>query len=465
MSNTAMPQLVAPVVMKFGGTSVRDADAMRRVVSIVERERGNTPVVVTSACAGVTDMLLECARRCGRSERDGALEIVATLHERHLGILDDLCSSDDRSRFALTGLLEEIEQLVHGVLLLGELTGRTLDAFASYGERLSSVLLAEAFAVDGWRASLADSRRFIITDDNFVNARPLMAEIDRRVPSEFAPLLAEFEVVVAQGFIGSTLDGVTTTIGRGGSDHTGALVGAALGATDIQIWTDVSGILTADPRLVPAARVVSEVTFSEARELAYFGAKVIHPDTILPAVERDIPVIIKNSMRPNDPGTRIVSDGAPIQPGIHSITMKRDMVCLTLSPRRQFDPEHSVERSLSIFAAHDVSVHCAITAESRAMVVVSRSSFNDILLADLEATCRVEIASNLALLCMTGSALRATPAVLSNPLSALEGIPISFIAAGSSDNTVLLGMHDEQAIEALTAVHRRLFEHEEMAVE
>jgi aspartate kinase len=450
--------MTTPIVLKFGGTSVRDAVAMRRVVSIVERERASHPVVVTSACAGVTDLLLDCARLSGERKLDEALGIAGELRDRHLAILRELdpeCRSECRSD--LCRLLDEIEQLVHGVILLGELTPRTLDAFASYGERLSSVLLTEAFGSAGWRAGLIDSRRFIITDDHFTSARPLMQEIDRRAQAEVLPMLDGCEVVVAQGFIGSTLDGVTTTIGRGGSDHTGALLGAVLGAREIQIWTDVSGILTADPRLVPAAHIVPEVTFTEARELAYFGAKVIHPDTILPAVSRAIPVVIRNSMRPDDAGTRILPDGSPVPAGIHSITMKRGMMALVLSPREQF-AELQVEESLALFAKHSAPIQCAIVAESRAMVVIAASAFNDILLAALEASCRIEVADDLALLCMTGASLRSAPAVLATPLAALDGVPISFIAAGSSDHTVLLGVHQAQAIDALKMVHRSLFE-------
>jgi aspartate kinase len=434
---------------------------MRRVVEITGRERGGHPVVVTSACSGITDKLLECARYSGEGKLEHALQIYGEIRDHHREVLRELAPDADADCGEELGrLLDDIEQLVHGVILLGELTPRTVDAFASYGERLSSILLTIAFRVAGWRAVTADSRRFVITDSSFMSARPLMEEIDERTPAEILPMLETHEVVIAQGFIGSTLDGVTTTIGRGGSDHTGALLGAALHARDIQIWTDVSGILTADPRVVRAAHVVPEVTFSEARELAYFGAKVIHPDTILPAVARGIPVIIKNSMRPDDPGTRILPDGSPVAGGIHSITMKRGMTVLTLSPRQHFTDESPVEEALGLFARYGIPLQCAIAAESRAIAVIPSASFNDILLAALEASCRVELSENLAILCMTGSSLRTTPAILSHPLAALSGIPITFVAAGSSDHMVLLGVAEEHATEALMALHRSLFEEE-----
>jgi aspartate kinase len=455
MSSSQPPQ---PVVLKFGGTSVRDADAMRRVVSIVASERGGAPVVVTSACSGVTDSLLACAKLSGESRLDEALAIVSELRRHHHEVRANICAGDTQCESMLSAMLDEIERLVQGVIMLGELTPRTTDLFASFGERLSSVILAAAFRGAGWRAALADCRRFIITDECFTDAKPIMREIDRRAPVDLMPLLENNEVIVAQGFIGSTREGITTTIGRGGSDHTAALIGAALGAREIQIWTDVSGILTADPRLVPAARVVPEVTFTEARELAYFGAKVIHPDTILPAVERDIPVVIKNSMRPEDPGTRILPDGSPIPAGIHSITIKRGMSILSLSPRDPREGPAPVARALALFAENETPLHCAFLAETRALATVESSCFNDVLMTALESTCRVEISHGMALLCLTGAALRQTPAALGEPLAALDGIPVSFVGAGSSEHILLVAVPESRAPEALAAVHARLFE-------
>ncbi len=451
-----------PVVLKFGGTSVKDAEAMRRVVAITERERSKMPVVVTSACAGVTSQLLECAELAGQAKPEEALAIVAELRTRHLEILDDLCS--DAQEFSckeeLVVLLDGLEQLVRGVILLGELTPRTVDTFASHGERLSSRLLTTAFRVHGWNAGLADSTKFIITDDNFGNAIPLMDEIDRKADDELAPLLSNHEVIIAQGFVGSTREGITTTIGRGGSDHSAALVGAALRADEIQIWTDVSGILTADPRAVSGAKVVPEVTFTEARELAYFGAKVLHPDTIIPAVSRDIPVVIRNSMQPEDPGTRILPDDAPIDAGIHSLTVLRDMLLLQLSEKRHTVPgsQAPIEDALQCFQKHGATIHAAVFAESRTTVVIHEKDLDDVLQTKLESHYLVDITRDSALLCLIGAHIRRTPALLSRPLAALGTISIQMIVTGSSDHLVLLGIPNSDATTALIEVHRVLFE-------
>lgn len=448
-----------PVVLKFGGTSVRDAEAMRRVVAITGRERGNRPVVVTSACSGVTDTLLECARRSGAGDRVGALELTHGLRERHNQILRDLVPTPEPATATeLNALLDRIDELVEGVILLRELTLRTIDMFASFGERLSSLLLESAFESAGWRASRADARRFIITDSCSGSAHPLMEEIDRCTAAEILPLLENHEVVVTQGFIGSTVDGVTTTIGRGGSDHTGALVGAALGAREIQIWTDVSGILTADPRVVPSARVVPEVTFTEARELAYFGAKVIHPDTIVPAVTRSVPVVIRNSMRPDDSGTRILADGEPIVGGIHSVTMKRSMALAALSPRTPASDGSDVASALTLIDSHGLRPYSVLTVESRSLVVVEESSLDDLLLTSLHGCCRVTVVRGMALISLIGASLRETPGLLPAPLSALGSIPLHFLAAGSSDHIILLGIPDEQANDGLAAIHSSLFD-------
>lgn len=448
-----------PVVLKFGGTSVRDADAMFRVVGIVERERGARPVVVTSACAGVTDQLLECARLAGARRGSEALALVALLCDRHLAILDAIAPpSRATTRKRLVEMLEEIDRLVRGVMLLEELTPRTIDAFASYGERLSSILLHSAFESRGWRASLADSRRFIVTDAEHCNARPLMSEIDRRTATVLGPMLDASDVVVAQGFIGSTLDGVTTTIGRGGSDHSGALVGAALGSREIQIWTDVSGILTADPRVVPAARVVPEVTFSEARELAYFGAKVLHPDTIIPAVSRGIPVVVRNSMKPDDPGTRILPDDAAITPGIHSLTVKKGMSIVELTDRTGAVGECSIETGLPLFRQHGVTLQCALSVESHALAVVETASMDDVMMTELSSRFAVTQQPGTAVLALIGAGLRAASDVIASPLAALAAWPIRFIIAGSSDHVVLVGLDTAHADAALLAVHQRIFE-------
>ena len=449
-----------PLVMKFGGTSVQDAQAMNRVVQIVRSVGGPRPVVVTSACAGITNMLVECARLCTESAHPEAEELVGSIRERHFSILHEL-SSPNSGHFCdaqLEELLDELGQIVHGTALLGETTPRTVDTILSFGERLSSVLLTTAFREAGIRAGLADSRRFIITDAQHSAAKPLMPEIEARIQSELLDLHEEYDVLIAQGFIGSTTDGTTTTIGRGGSDHSAALIGGAAGAPEIQIWTDVDGVMTADPRVVPDARAVRNMTFTEARELAWFGAKVIHPDTILPAVAKEIPVVIKNSMAPQEAGTTIYPDGFAVPPGIHSLTLKRNVLLVELAASDPIEGRTVIDSAIGTFARYDAPIECAVIAEARASVAIPEAIWNDRLRAALESLCSVTVRKNMALLCMVGSGLRDTPALLSAPLAALGTVSLRMVSAGSSDHIILAGLDEELANDALLAVHNVLFD-------
>lgn len=455
------------VVMKFGGTSVRDADAMRRVVHIVraelERELAGGgpprrfPVVVASACAGVTDQLLACARAVGQGERDAAITTLQAIGDHHRRVLADLSPIPEPAvACELDALLDELDRLVDGVSLLEELTPRSTDLFASFGERLSTTLLSHAFSIAGMRAATLDSRRVIITDGRHTEARPLMDEIDLRARAVIGPLADGNDVVVAQGFIGSTLDGVTTTIGRGGSDHSGALLGAGLEAEEIQIWTDVSGILTADPRVVPEARVVRQVTFSEARELATFGAKVLHPDTIAPAVARRIPVVIRNSMRPDDTGTRILPDDTPLPPAIHSVSTRTDLLLIRLTPRRGSEGS-GPPRAPQVLAAHDVPMLIYQLVEGNALAVVPRKAFDDVVMADLEETCLVAVRENIALVCLCGVGMDECPEGLADAIDALRGRSIPLAASGPSRHAHLLAIDADNVASAVKALHRRMF--------
>lgn len=451
--------LASPLVLKFGGTSVQDADAMRRVVRIVRDEGGRSPVVIASACAGITNALVDCAQRCREMNEAEAMKIVDAVEARHRAILADICPPDSPHSCAglIDELVDELRRVVRGVMLLGEVTPRTVDAILAFGERLSTPLLTAAFRQEGIDAALADSRRFIRTDGAHGSAKPDMEEIERLIAEELLPLCAQHEAVIAQGFIGSTAEGVTTTIGRGGSDFSAALVGGGIGSPEIQIWTDVDGVMTADPRFVPNARAVRQMTFTEARELAWFGAKVIHPDTILPAVAKKIPVVIRNSMASHEPGTTIYPDGFDVPPGIHSLTAKRALVLVELATSDPGEGKKIIDTAMGTFARYDAPIECAVIAEARASVVVSAPLWNDRLRAALESVCQVTVRKGIALLCLIGSGLRETPALLSGSLAALGDISLRLVAAGSSDHIILAALDESRADEAVIAVHEALF--------
>ncbi len=440
------------IVLKFGGTSVKDAEAMLRVVKISTLEVGNK-VVVTSACSGITDKLISIANFCSNGNSISAKKVFSEIHDHHYNLMNDLNPNELISpKSDLVNLLDELSNLIDGVILLGELTDRTRDYFASFGERLSSLLLKTAFEINGIRAALLDSRKVIVTDHNFTNAKPLFNKIIESTKKELTPLLRDYEIVVTQGFIGMTEDGVTTTIGRGGSDHTGALLGAAISAKEIQIWTDVSGILTSDPRIIPNAKVVPEVTFSEARQLSYFGAKVIHPETIVPAVEMNIPVIVKNSLHPEDPGTRILPDNSIIKAGVHAISIKKDLVLIKILNNENFNNFNS------IFIENNVNIECSVNAENRSIIAINSSSFSDVLYSSLKDKYKIEIIKDVALICLCGADLSEHHGSIAEAISSIKDSKIYLIASGFSNNAVLIGVKQIEANSILTLIHSQLFE-------
>jgi len=297
------------IVMKFGGTSVEDAKAIDRVASIVKSRLADQPFVVVSAMAKVTDQLLAMAAAAGRGEREPALEICRTLRERHYLTAGELLGTGLHTELhqQLGSEFDALDELLRGISAVGELTPRTSDYVVSFGERLSSMIATEGFVARGIAATLVDPRQVIVTDAQHTRALPQVDEINDRLQDSVKPLIEKKRVPIMGGFVGATREGTTTTIGRGGSDFSAALVGAGLDAQRIEIWTDVDGMKTTDPRICPDARRIKLISFEEAAELAYFGAKVLHPATVLPAVEKNIPVLVLNSRNPSNEGTRILA--------------------------------------------------------------------------------------------------------------------------------------------------------------
>jgi len=297
------------IVMKFGGTSVEDGNAIDRAAKIVHGRLAQRPVVVVSAMSKVTDQLLAMGRAAGAGDRKTALKLSRALRERHYNTAGELLGTALFTQFHgdLGVDFDALDELLRGIAAVGELTPRTTDHVAAYGELLSSKIITAAFSARGIDSKLVDSRECILTDGNHTRAVPLFEETNERVRLKLKPLLEAARVPVMGGFIAATRAGITTTIGRGGSDFSAAIVGAGLGAERIEIWTDVDGMMTTDPNACPDARRIKVVSFDEAAELAYFGAKVLHPATVLPAVQQNIPVYILNSRNPSCDGTKITA--------------------------------------------------------------------------------------------------------------------------------------------------------------
>jgi len=371
--------------MKFGGSSLADAGRIRRVAELVRRagrEPGaETPVVVVSAMGGVTDRLFALARVAlgGRSAQGAALEQVEELRRHHEQALAEICgeardvSGDVLSR--LDAYFAELRDIVIGVSLLGELSPRSLDAIASYGEKLSTLLSAAALRVLGTPAAAISAEEVVVTDATFGSAVPDMEATTRRAAEQVVPLARQGIVPVVTGYIGATPEGVTTTLGRNGSDYSAAIVGAAVGAEEIWIWTDVDGVMTADPRLVPSARSLPDLSYAEAAELAYFGSKVIHPRTIVPAVAAGVPIRIKNTFNPDHPGTLIAASSSHAVKAVKAVTVIRDLALVTVEGLGMLGVPGIAGRTFGAMATAGVNVLMISQASSEsniAFVVAQR---------------------------------------------------------------------------------------------
>ncbi len=325
------------IVLKFGGSSVADAEGIRRVCAIVASRRDRSPVVVVSALGGVTDLLLEATAAAGRGDLAGQEAAIAGIERRHRwalsGCLDDAGSRQD-AEMVLADTFDEIKLLLRSVRTLGELSPRARDALLAFGELLSSRLLAAALAGTGVAASWVDSRKVVATDGNHGSATPDLALMADTVKANVLALVESGQVPVIGGFVGSSPDGITTTLGRGGGDTTAAVVAAAGGAEELQIWTDVDGLMTADPRLVVEASCLARVSFAEASEMASFGARVLHPASVSPAVSASIPVRVLNSGRPEQAGTVLLERSDPSRRGIVSLTSRAGLTAVFLEADR-----------------------------------------------------------------------------------------------------------------------------------
>jgi aspartate kinase len=449
------------IVMKFGGTSVEDAAALRNVREIVTERRDLRPLVVVSACAGVTNDLLGASRRAAAGDIEGALAIVGRLRERHIATAEALLGSGaSAAAREVSRNCADLSELLRSVAVLRELTPRTIDQCAAYGEAWSSLLLAEALTESGVRAERVDSRQVMITDDRFTQATPLLDVIEENARGIILPKLAEGIIVVTQGFVGSTKNGRTTTIGRGGSDYSAAILGAALRVEEIQIWTDVDGILTADPSVVPEAQRIEEMSFAEASELAYFGAKVLHPSTILPAVESDIPVRVLNSRKPQVPGTRITrQSGLSGDCIVRSIAYKKGITVFNIQSTRMLMGYGFLARIFEIFARHEKSIDVVATSEVGVSLTVDDASGIEEILAQLRAIADVRVDQGKAVLCVVGENMKQTKGMAGRIFNALSraGVNIELISHGGSEINLTFVIDEARIGEAVRALHDDLF--------
>ena len=449
-----------PVVMKFGGTSVGDAKAILRACEIVRGRLPEHPVVVVSAMAKVTDQLLQMARAAGSGDRKTALTLARELRERHYNTAGELLGTALFTQFHsdLGTEFEELEELLRGISAVGELTPRTTDHVASFGEVLSSKLVTAAMSAHGIEASLVDSRDCIVTDNAFTRAAPLFDETNARLTELIQPLLENGRVPVMGGFIGSTRGGITTTIGRGGSDFSAAIVGAGLNADRIEIWTDVDGMMTTDPNICPDARRIKTISFDEAAELAYFGAKVLHPATVLPAIQKNIPVYILNSRNPGCEGTRIVARAPHCKNFFKAIAAKKRITIVDVAAPRMLLAHGFLKSIFDAFDRHRIAVDVVSTSEVSVSLTVDSNESIPALAADLEQLADVKYEGRKAIVCLVGENLREIPGIAAHVFGELGDVKIRMISQGASEINLTFVIDEDQVPSVVQRLHKAFFD-------
>jgi aspartate kinase len=436
------------IVMKFGGTSVESAAAIERVASIVRNRLDRKPVVVVSAMGKTTNRLLAIAHHAVNGGRDEALHELNTLRDYHLRESGMERTVDEH--------FQELGELTRGLAVLGELTPRSIDAISSVGERISSLIVTKLFTRCGINAVHVDSRKVIVTDNRHTQAAPLWDTTYERLAATIPPLVRK-AVVVMGGFIGATEAGVTTTLGRGGSDFTASIVGAGIAAEEIQIWTDVDGMLTADPGILPGGHRVRICSFSEAAELAYFGAKVLHPATVLPAVEKSIPVLILNSRRPEVEGTRIVAQSVPSSNIAKSIACKKNITIVNIHSTRMLMAHGFLRRIFEIFDRLQTPVDMIATSEVSVSLTVDRSDCLPQIRRELEQFAEVSIEDKQSIICLVGDNIRYMPGVAARVFTALGDINVRMVSQGASLLNIGFVVAQDDLRRAVEALHKEFF--------
>jgi aspartate kinase len=447
------------IVMKFGGTSVEDASAIRRLVAVVRSQIDRHPVVVVSAMGKTTNGLLECARLAARGEVQTAVDLLEAISAHHFKTASELALPEELEALhaALRNRFSEVTQVIKEIKVAGELSPKFSDAISSSGELLSSPVVAAALRANGMNGVWIDIRPAMRTNSDFTRAAVQFETANARLKECFDFALADGAVPVTQGFIGSTADGVTTTIGRGGSDYSASIIGAALAAEEIQIWTDVDGIMTTDPRIVPEAVKVKVISFAEASELAYFGAKVLHPSTLLPAMAKDIPVCVCNSRRPETAGTSIVRKSTPSRALIKAIAFKRGISVVNVTSDRMLMSHGFLARLFDVFNSHETSVDMVATSEVSVSMTLDDTRHLDRIISDLEEFGEVMVERDLALICLVGENLKFIPGVAAKIFSSIEQVNVSMISHGASAINVSFIVSDKDVERAVQSLHREFF--------
>jgi len=445
------------VVMKFGGTSVEDAAAIRRLIGIVERRLGAKPVLIISALAKVTDQLLEAGHAAAKGHLGSALATVRNIYVRHEELADSLLSASaygslDRE---LRGEFQALESFLRHLETARYFDLKAQDRLLGFGEYFSSRLVCWALCEAGLPAAHVDAHSCVVTDARHGQASPLWDVTNQRLRDGLNPLLQSGSVPVLGGFIASTIDGVPTTLGRGGSDFTAAIVGAAVAASRVEIWTDVDGVMTTDPKICPDARVIRKLSFDEAADLAHFGAKVLHPATLAPAMRENIPVFVLNSRHPEGHGTEIMAR-ASTGNRVSAITARRNVVLLEIQSRRGVDAA-LLNTVFGVLEQHTCAVDVMGTSVDRISLLVGSNVALPKIVEDLQQVADVRWENHKALVCLVGENIRRQPEVASQLFAAVSDMDVRVLCQGASERTLSFLVDESKAEESVRRLHSVFF--------
>ena len=457
------------LVMKFGGTSVGSVTAIQQLIEITREAKANwkNVAIIVSAMSGVTDKLLNGAKSAVEGDDSGAERTATELREKHLSALEKLAPNASYERETIETLLAEFVSLCHAIHVLGEASARALDAIASLGERMSALLVAASLNAAGIPSSAVDTREVLVTDNVYQFASPDMEATRQQAEQVIKPLFEDGKIPVITGFIGASREGVVTTLGRGGSDFSGAIFGVVLDAQEVWIWTDVSGVMSTDPRIEPSARTLSEVTYKEISELAFYGAKVLHPKTIRPALEHGITLWVKNTFAPESASTRIIEESNGQKGHIRAVTAIRGQCLITVEGRGMLGVPGIAARLFTAVARSKTSIVMISQASSeQSICFVIPYAAQQIVVGALEEEFRQEItrrdidrisaSDDCAIVTVVGAGMRSTPGIAGKIFSAVgaESVNVIAIAQGSSECSISLVVDAPEADRAIRAIHR-----------
>ncbi len=442
--------------MKFGGTSVKNASAMKNVIDIVKARQNQNPVVVLSACSGITDRLFKLIQNAGKKSPINLMKEITTIENYHLDIIDELINKKEIKKNCsdnIRNLIQQLTLLVEGVSLLRECTPRSLDASVSFGELMSTIIFEAACRDRKLNSVFFDVRHILKTDSNFTQANVNFQETKKSSNEHILPLSSIGKIVITQGFIGSDENGVTTTLGRGGSDYTAAVLGSVLNAKEIQIWTDVNGVLSADPRIDHRAVTIPEMSFDEISELSYYGAKVLHPDTIKPAIQAKIPVRVLNTFHPENKGTLITEITKEKTAKIRSVHLKRNCINLIINIPHSDSTELKIIYTLSQLFKSGIKIVSTSFIDNRVLITIDNSDESTInsiknILYGLDY--KIE---NVCLLCICGVNLLKDSEILQKATNSLNRFEQKSILYGFSSTSMIISVPEENAAGAMNSIH------------